>query len=73
MHSGSETPLNLGILTAVPQVQGRGDNSAREGEIESDLYPLGLEYCISAPLLIPIPSEQQTLTPPQYNSFSATN
>ena len=38
-----------------------------------DLEFFDLEYCISAPLLIPIPSEQQTLTPPQYNSFSATN
>ena len=73
MRSGSETPLNLGFLTAVPQVQGRGDNSAREGEIESDLYPLGSEYCISAPLSIPTPSEQQTLISPQFKSFNSTN
>ena len=73
MRSGSETPLNLGFLTAVPQVQGRGDNSAREGEIESDLYPLGLEYCISAPLSIPIPPEQQIITSPLFNSLIANN
>ena len=38
-----------------------------------DLEFFDLEYCISAPLLIPIPSEQQIITSPLFISFSATN
>ena len=75
-RSGFETltslvnPTGLGNLTASLQVQGGEGNSSIEGNIT--ISPLNIEYCVTAPSLLPLPSNRRAPTFVQFDPFDGT-
>ena len=69
--TGLANPTGLGNLTAVLQVQGGGGgNISSEEDVTNSL--LNIEFCVTAPSLVPIPSDRRAPSFVQFDSFDGT-
>ena len=67
--TGLVNPIGSGNLSAMLQIQGGANISSGENVNSS---PLDVEYCVTAPSLLPIPSERRAPNFVQFDSFDGT-